>query len=112
MTVVEFKDLIDQHYVVRCSDIAERNSVLELLIFLGYKVNESSMEYLKPGNVDDEYLHPGMSSYENVICCMRGVRDIKNIRFSEVKSIVDYLDSSIDERSFDEFREDLIAMMR
>lgn len=112
MTVDEFKTLIDQHYVIRCGDISERNSVLELLVSLGYNVNRASMEYLKPGNVNDEYLHPGMASYEDMICCMRGIRDSKNIEFSKVRGLIDYMNSSIDGRSPDEFSEDFMALMR
>ena len=111
MTVEEFKALIEQRYVIRCSDIFERNSVLELLVLLGYRVNSASMEYLEPGNVDDVYLHPGMSSYENVICCRRRIDDAKNIGFSEVRNRIDSLDTSIDERSFDEFSKDFTDLM-
>lgn len=111
MTVEKFKALIEQRYVIRCDDISERNLVLELLVLLGYRVNSASMEYLNPGNMDDKYLHPGMSSYENVICCRRRIDDVKNIGFSEVKNLIDYLDTSIDERSFDEFSKNFTALM-
>lgn len=111
MTVEKFKALIEQRYVIRCSDISERNSVLELLILLGYRVNDASMEYLKPGNVDDKYLHPGMGSYEDAICCYKIIGSVKNIGFSEVKDLIGYLDTSIDERSSDEFSEDFAALM-
>lgn len=72
MTIAEFRVLVEQHFTIRCNNISERNAVLELLILLGYKVNDNSMGYLVPGNTDDRFLHPVMSSYESIICCRRG----------------------------------------
>ena len=80
MTVEEFKALIKQRYVIRCGNISERNSVLELMVLLGYRVNSAAMEYLNPGNVDDEYLYPGMSSYKDVICCWKRIGGAKKYR--------------------------------
>lgn len=50
VTVDEFKDKINRKFVVKCDSISERNLTLELLIALGYEINEPSMKYLEPGN--------------------------------------------------------------
>ena len=46
------------------------------------------------------------------ICCTRYADDKENlIQFAEITTLVDYLDSSIDERSNDEFAEALATLM-
>lgn len=118
MTIAEFRVLVEQHFTIRCNNISERNAVLELLILLGYKVNDNSMGYLVPGNTDDRFLHPVMSSYESIICCRQGASDkdfdpgcIRRIEFAEVKDLLSYLDSNIDERTEDEFKQDFASLV-
>ena len=112
MTVDESKDKINHKFVVKCRSISERNQTLELLIALGYEVNEPSMEYLKPGYQDFHYPHPIMERGGSRICCTRYADDKENlIQFAEITTLVDYLDSSIDERSNDEFAEALATLM-
>ena len=112
MTVDEFKDKINRRFVVNCRSISERNLTLELLIALGYEVNGPSMEYLTPGNQDFHYPHPIMERGGSRICCTMYADDKENaIQFSEITALIDYLDSSIDERSNDEFSEAFMALM-
>ena len=68
MTVDEFKDKINRKFVVKCDSISERNLTLELLIALGYEINEPSMKYLEPGNQDFDYPHPVMDSHHTPFC--------------------------------------------
>lgn len=113
MTVDEFKDSIDSGRTIMCRNISERNAVLEFLIFLGYELNEPSAMYLKPGNEDDAYLHPAKSRYGSVICCRMCADDGSDsvIPFCEVSSLLDYMDSGIDERTQEEFEQEFAALM-
>lgn len=112
MTIDKFKELIGQRYAVICGDIYERNAVLELLIYLGYEVNNSSMEYLKPGNTSDRFLHPVMNQYGDEICCRRIAHpDGNNVYYAEIADLVESSESSIDDRSSDEFSQDFSVLM-
>lgn len=112
MTVDEFKDMIDRRFVVECSSVSERNQTLELLLALGYVVNEPSMKYLEPGNQDFNYPHPVREHGGNRICCTMYVDDQeKSIQFAWIASLIEYLDSNLDERNSEEFSEAFAALM-
>ena len=112
MTVDEFKSLINRRYAVRCDNIFERNTTIELLLALGYEINIPSLEYLTPGNDDFVYPHPVMESRGHQICCVMFVEDDgKAIRFAEIADLISYLDSSLDDRSDEEFTEAFAELM-
>lgn len=112
MTADEFKDKINRRFVVECNNVSERNATLELLISLGYEINRPSMDYLKPGNQDFDYPHPVMERGGSRICCTMYVAEKeKSIRFAEIATLIDYLDSNIDERDNEEFSEAFAALM-
>ena len=70
------------------------------------------MEYLKPGNQDFHYPHSIMERGGSRICCTMYADDKENlIQFAEITTLVDYLDSSIDERSSEEFWEAFTTLM-
>ena len=94
VTVDEFKDKINRKFVVKCDSISERNLTLELLIALGYEINEPSMKYLEPGNQDFDYPHPVMDSHGGQICCMEYVARVVQ-RGMEESDIVPMITASV-----------------
>lgn len=112
MTREEFITEVEGGRIIYCSCIEERNDVLQYLLNCGFEIGEASLEYLEPGNCDDEYLSPGIGTSSEHISCYRNSalnRGKRLIHYDKISSLIEGPPQN--ELSDDEFKELLLNLI-
>lgn len=112
MTVDEVKRCIEEGSVVRCENVYQREEAIQFLVDIGFELLPAAERWLQKHHTDATFLHPGLDDGEPKITCWRTASGKQEISFGEVEALIAQNDTSIDERSNEEFQSAFAELMR
>ena len=91
--------------------MSQREEAIQFLIDIVYELLPAAERWLEINHNDATFLHPGLEDGEPKITCYRTASGKQKILFSGIEALIAQNDTSIDERSDDEFEKDFKMLL-
>lgn len=112
MTVEEVKRHIDEGGVIKCENVYQREEAVQFLVDIGYELLPAAERWLEKHRTDASFLYPGLDDCKPKITCWAVSSNKQKISFGEIETLIVQNDTSIDERSNEEFLNAFVELMR